>query len=356
MFGSLNKIKGFFCNDVGIDLGTMNTLIYVPGSGIVLNEPTVVAINVDSNKVRAVGSEAKRMIGLTSERIKVIRPLKDGVIADAGVTDEMLRIFIRKATGKFKMSPPRVLIAVPSGITDPAIRAVRDSVEKAGARSVQLVVEPFAAAVGTGLPIDEPDGNMIIDIGGGTTEVAIISLSSCVCSGSIQVGGDAMDAAIMDYMKRTHKLKIGAPSAEKIKINIGSAYATPDTPVTTMEVRGMDISIDGNRLPRTVTITSDEIRQALDEPLREIVNLVSRTLNNCPEEIAARLLTNGITMSGGGSLIRGLDKRISEETGLKVEVGPDPLLAVVMGTGVLLNEANRLFNQPRTTLIGKGTL
>lgn len=350
------RLKNIFNNDVGIDLGTMNTLIYVPDAGIILDEPTVVAVNTDTSKVRAVGKDAKRMTGMSSERIKVIRPLKDGVIADSDVTNEMLRIFLRKATGLFKIMRPRVLIAVPSGITDPAIRAVRDSAQSAGARSIQLVVEPFAAAIGVGLPVEEPEGNMIVDIGGGTTEVAIISLGSIVCYDSLQVGGDAMDAAIVNHMQKRHNLLIGTITAERIKINIGSAYKVEGEETLEMDVSGLDMGLQSNRLPRTVKVTSDEIREALSEPINEIVRTVTKTINVCPPEIAARLVYNGITMSGGGSLIRHLDKMISEETGLPVEIGRDPLKAVVNGTGVLLQQANRLFDQPPNSLIGKGTL
>ena len=348
-----DSIKSFFVNDVGIDLGTMNTLVYVKDRGIVLDEPSVVAINADTNKVRAVGAEAKGMIGLTPENIRVVRPMKDGVIADAEVTDEMLRIFIRKATGRLKVMRPRVLIAVPSGITEVGIRAVRESAFSAGARSVQLVEEPLAAAVGVGLPVNEPDANMIIDIGGGTTEVAIISLGNIVTSGSVQCGGDAMDFAIVSHMQNAHRLLIGEPTAEAIKINLGSAYDMSEP--MTMEVKGHDMAQHGNRLPRAVTITSEEIRQALERPVTSIVQVIRKTIDSCLPELAARLIDNGITMSGGGSMLRGLDKLISEETGLAVSIGKDPLKAVVNGTGLMLEHANKLFSQPPNSMIGRGT-
>ncbi len=347
-----DDIKNVFVNDIGIDLGTMNTLIYVKNKGIVLDEPSVVAINADSNKVRAVGSEAKAMIEITPENIRVVRPMRDGVIADAEVTDEMLRIFIRKATGKMKVMRPRVLIAVPSGITEVGLRAVRESALSAGARKVQLVQEPFAAAIGSGLPVNDPDGNMIIDIGGGTTEVALICLGSIVVCSSVQCAGDAMDLAIVNHMQNVHHLLIGDPTAERIKIAIGSAYPL-DEPMT-MEVKGLDMAQHGNRLPRAVVINSEEIRQALERPISQIIQTVRHTIDASPPELSARLIDNGITLAGGGSQLRGLDKLISEETGLAVRVGKDPLKAVVNGTGLMLEHANQLFSQPTSSLIGKG--
>jgi len=347
------KLRSFLVNDIGIDLGTMNTLVYVTEKGIVLEEPSVVAINADTNKVRAVGSEAKKMIGLTPENIRAIRPMRDGVIADAAVTDEMLRIFIRRAVGHFKIFRPRVLIAVPSGITEVGVRAVRESAISAGARSVQLVEEPLAAAIGVGLPVNNPDGNMIIDIGGGTTEVAIISLGNIVTCSSVQCGGDSMDAAIINHMQKKHNLLIGEPTAEKIKITIGSAYPLEEE--KTMEVKGLDMGQHGSRLPRAVTVNSQEIREALEEPINRIVYTVRKTIDGSLPELSARLIDNGITMAGGGSLLRGLDKLISEQTGLAVTVGHDPLKAVVNGTGIMLQNSNYLFSQPQNSLIGKGT-
>lgn len=348
-----DKLKSFFVNDIGIDLGTMNTLVFVTDRGIVLDEPSVVAVNTANNKVVAIGTEAKEMLGYTPSCTAVVRPLRDGVIANAEVTDQMLRVFIRNATGRFKIMRPRVLIAVPTGITDVGLRAVRESALNAGARSVQLVEEPLAAAIGVGLPINSPDGNMIIDIGGGTTEVAIISLGSIVVCGSIQCGGDAMDEAIIQHLKRVHNTQIGEPTSEKIKITIGSAH--PQDKHMTMTVRGTNLGLQhGNRLPHSVTISSDEIRQALEEPISRIVQIVRQTIDACPPELAARLIDNGITMAGGSSLLRGLDKLLSEETGLPVTIGNDPLRAVVNGTGKLLEQADLIFSQPPNALIGKG--
>ncbi|MBP5300121.1 MAG: rod shape-determining protein [Victivallales bacterium] len=331
----------------------MNTLVFVAGEGIVLEEPSYVAINADTNKVRAVGGEAKRLATMTAEKIKVIRPMRDGVIADAGATDEMLRIFIRKAAGKFKIMQPRVLIAVPSGITEVGIRAVQESAVRAGARVVRLVEEPFASALGVGLPVEEPDGNMIVDIGGGTTEVAVISAGSIVSCESEKCGGDAMDYALIDFMQKRHQLQIGTRTAERIKINIGSAYELPEK--LTMEVKGLDMSRPGSRLPRAVVIDSDEVREALSEPISLMIQTIRRTIDKCPPEIAARLLDNGITMAGGGSLLRGLNELITENTGLHAKIGPEPLHAVVNGTGILLNHAKELFSHPQNTLIGHGT-
>ena len=349
MFG---KLKHIWNNDIGIDLGTMNTLVFVAGEGIVLDEPSYVAINADTNKVRAVGTEAKRLATMTAEKIKVIRPMRDGVIADAGATDEMLRIFIRKAAGKFKIMQPRVLIAVPSGITEVGIRAVQESAVRAGARAVRLVEEPFASALGVGLPVEEPDGNMIVDIGGGTTEVAVISAGSIVSCESEKCGGDAMDLAIIEFMQKKHQLQIGTRTAERIKIEIGSAHELPEK--LTMEVKGLDMSRSGSRLPRAVVIDSDEVREALSEPIAIMIQTIRRTIDRCPPEIAARLLDNGITMAGGGSLLRGLNELITENTGLNAKLGPEPLHAVVNGTGILLAHAKELFSHPQNTLIGHG--
>ncbi|MBO7740985.1 MAG: rod shape-determining protein [Victivallales bacterium] len=350
-FEKFKGIRNFFVNDIGIDLGTMNTLVCVRDRGIVLNEPSYVAINADTNKVRAVGNDAKRMMGRTAERIKVIRPMRDGVIADAGATDEMLRIFIKKAA-RFKLYAPRVLIAVPSGINEVGVRAVKESAIAAGARAVRLVEEPFASAVGVGLPVHEPDSNMIVDIGGGTTEVAIISLSCIVACNSVKCGGDGMDSAIITYMNRKHNLLIGPNWAERIKIEIGSAYPLKEK--LTMEVKGMDYNRQGDRLPRAVVIDSDEIREALSEPVASIVKTIRKTIDAAPPELAARLIDNGITLAGGGSLLRGLDRLIEENTNLPTRVAENPLQAVVNGTSKLLENANELFSQPQNSLIGNG--
>ncbi len=332
-----NVILGFFSNDMGIDLGTCNTLVYVKGEGIVLCEPSVVAIEKDTNRVVAVGDEAKKMLGRTPGNIVAIRPMKDGVISDFEITEAMLRYFIKKVHTRRVLVRPAMVIAIPSGITEVEKLAVRDSAERAGARSVELIEEPKAAAVGVGLPVDEPAGNMIIDIGGGTTEYAVISLGGLVYSKSIRIAGDEMDSAIMEYLKKTYNLLIGERTAEEIKIRIGSAYPLEEE--LTMDVRGRDL-IAG--LPKTITITSEEIREALQEPVQAIVDASKMTLENTPPELAADLIDRGIVMAGGGALIRGLDKRIAEETGLPVHVADDPMTAVVLGTGATLNMPTRL--------------
>jgi len=330
MFG---RIFDRFSNDLGIDLGTANSLVYVKDRGIVLREPSVVAIQTGTNRVLAVGEEAKRMLGRTPGNITAIRPMKDGVIANFEITEAMLRYFIRKVQNNRIMVRPRIIISVPSGITEVEKRAVKDSATHAGAREVYLIEEPMAAAIGVGLPVQEPAGNMIVDIGGGTTEVALISLAGIVFSRSVRVGGDEMDEAIVQYMKRVYNLMIGERSAEQIKINIGSAY--PLTEETSMEVKGRDL-VAG--LPKTLTLTSEEVREALHEPVMTIVEAVRFTLERCPPELAADLVDRGIVLAGGGSLLRGLDKLVSEQTGLPVHVADDPLSAVAEGTGMVLHE------------------
>lgn len=329
----LGKLFGWFSNDIGIDLGTANTLVYVKDHGIVLREPSVVAVKANTNEVLAVGDDAKRMLGRTPGTIVAIRPLKDGVIADFEVTEAMLRHFIQKVHNRRRMARPRVVIAVPSGITEVEKRAVRESAAQAGAREVHLIEEPMAAAIGVGLPVQEASGNMIVDIGGGTTEVALISLSGIVYSRSVRVAGDELDEAIVQYMKRAYNLMIGERTAEDIKIRVGSAY--PLAKETTMEVKGRDM-VAG--LPKTVTITSQEVREALLEPLNTIIDSVRITLERCPPELSADLVDRGIVMAGGGALLRGLDKLISEETGLPVHIAEDPLSAVAEGTGKVLSE------------------
>ena len=333
----LSRFFGSFSNDIGIDLGTANTLVYVRDRGIVLREPSVVAIQAGTNKVLAVGEEAKRMLGRTPGSIVAIRPLKAGVIADFEITEAMLRYFIRKVHNRRKMVRPRVIVAVPSGITEVEKRAVKDSATHAGAREVYLIEEPMAAAIGVGLPVQEPAGNMIVDIGGGTTEVAMISLAGIVFSKSVRVGGDEMDEAITQYMKRVYNLMIGERTAEEIKITLGSAY--PLNEENSMEVKGRDL-VAG--LPKTLTITSAEIRESLQEPVSQIVAAVRVTLERCPPELSADLVDRGLIIAGGGSLLRGLDKLIAEQTGLPVHVADDPLSAVAEGTGVVLHELNFL--------------
>lgn len=338
----LNKALDFFSNDIGIDLGTAYTLVYVKGVGVVIREPSVVAVFNNTNKIRAVGEEAKRMLGRTPGNIRAIRPMKDGVIADFEITEAMIRYFIGKVTKNPKLVPPRVVIAVPSGITEVERRAVKESAIHAGAREVLLLQEPMAAAVGVGLPVEEPTANMIVDIGGGTTEVAIISLAGVVYSRSIRVGGDQMDLSIMNYMKRAYNLLIGERTAEEIKIRIGSAF--PLEQELSMEVRGRD-AVAG--LPKTLNITSQEIREALDEALNSIVEVVRNALERCPPELSADLVDRGIVLTGGGSLIRGLDLRISDTTGLPAFVADDPYYAVANGTGVVLENLSYWLSETR---------
>jgi rod shape-determining protein MreB len=330
------RIKSLFSNDIGIDLGTANSLVYVRGSGVVLREPSVVAIEAGTNNVLAVGEEAKRMLGRTPINIVAIRPMKDGVITDFEITEAMLRYFIQKVHNR-KLIAPRVVVAVPSGITEVEKRAVKESATQAGAREVYLIEQPMASAIGVGLPVHEPVGNMIIDIGGGTTEIAIISLAGIVFSKSLRVGGDEFDETIIAHMKRAYNLMIGERTAEDIKIQIGSAY--PLEQELTMEVKGRDLNAG---LPRTVRIRSEEIREALQGPLSSILETVRLTLERCPPELSADLVDRGIVLAGGGALLRGIDRLISDETGLPVNIAENPLTAVVEGTGRVLEEINFL--------------
>ncbi len=331
------KLTKWFSYDIGIDLGTANTLVNVKDQGIVLREPSVVAVKGD--KVLAVGDEAKRMLGRTPGSVTAIRPLKDGVIADYYITEEMLRYFIKRATSKFFLIKPRVLIAIPSGITEVERRAVRESAEAAGARRVHLIEEPMAAAIGVGLPVTEAAGNMIVDIGGGTTEVALISLAGIVYSRSVRCAGDGLDDAIISYMRRTYNLMVGERTAEDIKIRIGSAY--PLEQELSIEVKGRDL-VAG--LPKTVTIRSEEVRDALTEQLNTIVDAVRTPLERCPPELAADLVDRGIVLAGGGALLRGLDKLLHEQTGLPIHIAEDPLSAVAEGTGKALQELDFFTN------------
>jgi len=327
------KFLGLLSSDIGIDLGTANTLVYVKDKGIVLREPSVVAVQSGTNNVLAVGDEAKRMLGRTPSNIVAVRPLKDGVIADFEVTEAMLRHFISKVHNGRVRAKPRVVIAVPAGITEVEKRAVQESAMHAGAREVYLIEEPMAAAIGVGLPVQDPAGNMIIDIGGGTTEVAVISLSGIVFSRSLRVAGDELDKAIVQYMKRSYNLMVGERTAEEIKIKIGSAY--PMEQETSAEVKGRDL-VTG--MPKTRMITSQEVREALLEPITAIVDSVRVALESCPPELSADLVDRGLVLAGGGALLRGLDKLLSEQTGLPVHVAEDPLSAVAEGTGKCLNE------------------
>jgi rod shape-determining protein MreB len=339
----LRNFFGVFSNDIGIDLGTANTLVYVKDKGIVLREPSVVAIHTSTRKVLAVGDEAKRMLGRTPGNITAIRPMKDGVIADFDITEEMLRYFIKKVQSNGKVIPPRVVVAIPSGITEVEKRAVKESAMHAGAREVMLLEEPMAAAIGVGLPVEEPAANMIVDIGGGTTEVAIISLAGVVFAKSIRVGGDELDAAIVSYMKRAYNLLVGERTSEEIKVKIGSAFPLDDE--LTMEVRGRD-SVAG--LPKTIHVTSQEIREALSDNVNSIVDAVRNALERCPPELSADLVDRGFVLAGGGALLRGLDRLLCEKTGLPVTVADDPLSAVANGTGAVLADLNFLLNYVTT--------
>lgn len=331
--------SGWITNDMAIDLGTATTLIYVKGRGILLNEPSVVAIDNRSRKPIAVGREAKRMLGRTPNEIRAVRPMKDGVIADFEVVEEMLRAFLTMAQKKRFLIRPRVIVCVPSGITAVEMRAVRDSVEHAGAREVYLVAEPIAAAVGVGLPVDTPAGNMVIDVGGGTTEIAVIALSGIVCNSSIRVGGDEMDDAVLQYLKKTYNLMVGEQTAEAIKIRIGSA--SPLAEETEMEVRGVDL-VAG--IPKTIKVGSAEIRGALKEPVSLIIEALRSALEKTPPELAADIVDKGIVMTGGGSLLRGLDALLREDTNLPISVVNNPLECVVLGTGKILDEIEHYEN------------
>lgn len=334
-----NRILGFFSNDLAIDLGTANTLVYIKGKGIVCNEPSVVVIRKDDKKPIAVGTEAKRMIGKTPANITAIRPMKDGVIADFDATGEMLKYFIKKVHNRRSFISPRIIIGVPSGITQVEQRAVKDAAQLSGAREVYLIGEPMAAAVGVGLPVGEPSGNMIVDIGGGTTDVAVISLNGVVYSKAVRVGGDKMDESIMAYIKRRYNLMIGDTTTEQIKINIGSAYKTDGSEQRVMNIKGRDL-ISG--IPKTLAINEDEIREALQEPVNTILDTIKVILENTPPELAADIVDRGIVLAGGGALLRGLDLLIREETGLPVILAEDPITAVVRGVGKMLDELDLL--------------
>lgn len=332
--------SGLFSNDLAIDLGTSNTLIYINGKGIVTNEPSVVAVQKDSRggrKILAVGREAKDMIGRTPGSVTAIRPIKDGVIADFEVTEAMLRYFITKAHNRRTMVKPRIIICVPNGITEVEKRAVRESAESAGAREVYLIEEPMAAAIGADLPVADPSGNMIVDIGGGTTEVAVISLAGIVYSRSIRVGGDKMDEALIQHLKRRYNLLIGERTAEQIKIEIGNAY--PFDEPRSMAVKGRDM-IAG--VPRTVEITSDEVREALAEPITAIIETIRMALERTPPELAADIVDKGIVLAGGGALLANLDVILREETHLPVMIAENPLSCVVIGTGKVLEQIELL--------------
>jgi rod shape-determining protein MreB and related proteins len=328
---------GFFARDIGIDLGTANTLVHVKGRGIVVREPSVVAINRKTNTILAVGDDAKNMIGRTPGDIVAIRPMKDGVIADFDVTQSMLRYFIKKAISTGFMSKPRVVICVPSGVTEVEKRAVEEATLQAGAREAYLIEEPMAAAIGANLPVEEPSGSMIVDIGGGTSEVAVISLGGIVTSKSLRIAGDEFDEAIAHYVKKEYNLMIGERSAENIKMTIGAAYPKPKEEF--MEIRGRDL-ITG--LPKNLTISSAEIIEALKEPINAIIDSIKYTLEKTPPELASDIMDRGIMLAGGGALLSGLDKLIKEETGMPVFVAENPLDCVAIGAGKVLDEIETL--------------
>jgi rod shape-determining protein MreB and related proteins len=323
--------------DMAVDLGTANTLVYVRGRGIVLNEPSVVAINTKTGAILAVGSEAKQMIGRTPAHIVAIRPLKDGVIADFDVTEKMLRYFIQKVHRRSFLAKPRCVVCVPSGITGVEQRAVEEATISAGARSAFIIEEPMAAAIGAGLPVHEPTGNMIVDIGGGTTEVAVVSLGGIVTSQSIRIGGDELDESIINYVKKEYSLMLGERTSEEIKMAIASAFPMPEE--TNAEIRGRDL-VTG--LPKTIVISAEEIRRAIEEPVNAIVDAVKNTLDKCPPELAADIMDKGIVLAGGGSLLKGLDERLKHETGMPIHIAEDPLFAVAVGSGKCLEEFESL--------------
>ena len=332
LVGILNLLGGLSGRDMAVDLGTANTLVYVRGRGIVLSEPSVVAIDQRTGEVHAVGIEAKRMLGRTPGTITAIRPLKDGVIADFDVTEQMLRHFIQKANGN-RFAHPRVIVCVPSGVTGVEKRAVEEATLSAGARQAYLIEEPMAAAIGAGLPVSDPTGNMIVDIGGGTTEVAVISLGGIVVSQSIRVGGDEMDEAIMNHLRKEYKLLIGQQTAEEVKLEIGSAWPLPEE--VQAEVRGRDM-LTG--LPKTVVLGSEDVRRALDEPVTQIIDAIRGTLDKTPPELAADIMDRGIVLAGGGALLAGLDERLRHETHMPVHVAESPLTCVAVGSGRSLEE------------------
>jgi rod shape-determining protein MreB len=334
----INTIMGWFSNDMAIDLGTANTLVYVRGRGIVCNEPSVVAISIKTGKVLAVGMEAKRMLGRTPGDVKTIRPIKDGVISDFDITGEMLRYFIRKVHNRKSFMRPRIVIGVPSGITQVEQRAVKDAALSSGGREVYLIEEPVAAAIGTGLPISEPSGNMIVDVGGGTTDIAVISMDGVVYSKAIRVGGDKMDEAIINYIKRKYNLLIGEMMSESIKMELGSAYKT-DNERHTMEIKGRDL-VSG--IPKTLILDDDEVREALAEPVSQIMNAIKQALENTPPELSADIVDKGIVLAGGGALLKGLDVYIREETSLPIIIAEDPLTCVAIGAGKVLDDLDIL--------------
>ncbi|MDT3693314.1 MAG: rod shape-determining protein [Mucispirillum sp.] len=334
---SMNFMYNMFSSDLAVDLGTANTLIYVKGRGVVSSEPSVVAINSNTKEILAIGQEAKNMLGRTPANISAVRPMKDGVIADYDTTEKMIRYFILKVHNRRSLVRPRMVICIPSGVTQVEKRAVKDSAIQAGAREVYLIEEPMAAAIGAGLPIQEPSGNMVVDIGGGTTEVAVISLSGIVYANSVRVGGDEMDDNIVNYIKRQYNLLIGTATAEDLKIKLGSAFPLENEIKT--EIKGRDL-VTG--IPKTIEISDSEIREALKEAIAKIVDAVRIALEQTPPELSADIVDRGIVLTGGGALLKNLDKRLSHETGLPIIVSDDPLKAVALGSGKVLDDLELL--------------
>ena len=326
-----------FASEVGIDLGTANVLVYIKGKGIVLNEPSVVAINNDTDEILAVGEEARQMLGRTPANIVAVRPLRDGVISDYDITERMLKYFIRKTCGSGRFFKPKIMVCVPSGVTEVEKRAVREAATQAGGKDVYLMEEPVAAAIGAGIDISRPDGVMVIDIGGGTTDIAVISLGGIVASTSVKIAGDKFDDAIIKYMRKAHKLYIGERTAEELKLTIGTAFPREET--VTKECRGRDL-VTG--LPKSVDVTSEEMMDALEEPLYAITEAVHNVLERTPPELAADISNSGIVITGGGALLYGIDKRIEERTGIKVIIAEDPKSCVAIGTGKALDELEKL--------------
>ena len=334
----LDNLFGMFSNDMGIDLGTANTLIHVKGEGIVLSEPSVVAVHVESRRVLAVGTEAKRMLGRTPKDIMAIRPMRDGVIADFDIVEEMIRYFIKKVHNRRVLVRPRVVIGIPSGITEVEKRAVKESAEQAGAREIYLIEESLAAAIGANVPIQEPAGNMVVDIGGGTTEVSVISLGGMVVSNSVRVGGNEFDEALIQYTKREHGLVIGERTAEDVKIRLGNAYHDGNGRVESIEIRGRDLS---SGLPSILEMDGNQIRECFSDTLDKVLNVVKDTMDQTPPELAADINERGIVLTGGGSLLKGLPSFIARETGVPVVLADNPLNCVVLGTGKFLEEMHR---------------
>src|SRR3989440_7870341 len=329
----LDRAFQFMGRDMAVDVGTANTVVYVRGRGTVLNEPSVVAINTKTGAILAVGSEAKRMIGRTPGHILAIRQLKDGVIADFDITEKMLRYFIQKVHQRKFLAKPRIVVCVPSGITGVEQRAVEEASYSAGARAAYIIEEPMAAAIGAGLPIHEPTGNMIVDIGGGTTEVAVISLGGVVTSSSVRVGGDELDEAIIQYVKKEYAVALGERTAEAIKLAIGSAFPVAEDMIA--EIKGRDL-VSG--LPKTIHVTAEEVRKAIEEPVNSIIDAIKNTLDRTPPELAADIMEKGIVLTGGGALLRGLDERLKHETGMPVHIADNPLSSVAIGSGKCLEE------------------